>query len=827
VCNCRPAKSLFTVNTSYFLWATLRLTKGIEPLADSKENILSQDNERMTRRIFVAQTATMAVGASTLGDEGLANLLVTTTALAAEDKRRHDLDVLLKLLPPTETNITGRINAYDRSWEDWVKRTGELPPDFEAMPSNPFLSDPVPSVQWKSQRLQIRAHFEQWVFGKMPPAPDNLRGIVTTTANEGGVVIRDVRLEFGPDHRGTLRLQLMIPPGRGPLPVFLTNHPRDWPWAASAVRRGYIGCIYFAADPVFGNADDSDRFIELYPEYDFSCLGRWAWAGMRAVDYLCTLPEVDAHRIAIAGHSRNGKQALLAAAFDERISAIIASSGNTGEGDPWRYTTDIFANESIEQITRVFPHWFHPRLRFFVGREHKLPMDQNSLMALVAPRGLFLYSAYAEQEGNPFGFEQSYRSALNVYRSLGHEDKIWMHLRDGEHSTTGEDDEIFCDFLDTVFGLRKFPRRETWIRDYTFDNWKDITSEYVDPTTYPIRAPGDFVTNWHEATKRDIRQKISWALGDEPAGVRFPARRELRGSPMTDEGWIPLLWAASKEEDLKLDRPFKDKALGWVGIGFGDDLKADLYFPAELDGQPKARRWPVVIWMHPFSYTTGYSRYSLPSFISLAKRRFAILAFDQIGFGSRVRSARYFYQRYPKWSLMGKMVLDTRAAIDAVSALDVIDSSRIYLLGYSLGAKVSLLTAALDDRVKAIAAVSGVDPLRLDTPDKGTEGIRQYSHLHGLLPRLGFFIGQESRLPFDYDEVLAAIAPRPVLLFAPTLDRYAQVADVLLEVEQARKIYNLLGRENALQLETPLGFNGFQPAMQARAFDWLANVPPS
>ena len=86
---------------------------------------------------------------------------------------------------------------------------------------------------------------------------------------------------------------------------------------------------------------------------------------MRAVDYLVTLPEVDRAKIAVTGHSRNGKQALMAAAFDERIGAVVPSSGNTGEGNPWRYTTDPFAAESIEQITGNFPHWFHPRLRFF------------------------------------------------------------------------------------------------------------------------------------------------------------------------------------------------------------------------------------------------------------------------------------------------------------------------------------------------------------------------------------------------------------------------------------------------------------------------------
>jgi hypothetical protein len=164
----------------------------------------------------------------------------------------------------------------------------------------------------------------------------------------------------------------MIPPGRGPFPVFLTNQPRSHGWVAPAVRRGYIGGVYYATDPIYGNGDDSDGYIDIYPDYDFSCLARWAWAGMRAVDYLYTLPEVDKNKIAISGHSRNGKQALLAGAFDDRIAAVIPSSGNTGEADPWRYTSDMFVNESLEQITGNFPYWFHPRLRFFAGREDKL-----------------------------------------------------------------------------------------------------------------------------------------------------------------------------------------------------------------------------------------------------------------------------------------------------------------------------------------------------------------------------------------------------------------------------------------------------------------------
>jgi len=165
------------------------------------------------------------------------------------------------------------------------------------------------------------------------------------------------------------------------------------------------------------------------------------------------------------------------------------------------------------------------------------------------------------------------------------------------------------------------------------------------------------------------------------------------------------------------------------------------------------------------------------------------------------------------------MVTDTRAAVDAVTALEALDSSRIYLVGYALGAKVGL-SAAFDGRVKGVAAVCGVDPLRRSSAGKGTEGV-QHSHLHGLLPRLGFFVAKERHLPFDFGEVLAAVAPRRALIVALTLDRYAPPADVQSEVEQARKVYARLEHEDALQLKTPLAFNSFTPAIEQTIFDWL------
>ena len=762
-------------------------------------------------------------------------LLLSAALLSAQDadaRRQADLDVLLEILRPTNENITGRINAFDKNWRAWQARTKALPPDFEAMPSIPGLPDPLEGVstleEWDAKEPVLRKQFEQWIYGSVPPPPDNLKAEITSERElASGVTIRNVMLTFGPQHKAKLRVELSIPPGEGPFPVFLTNHARTRPWLNTAVRRGYIGCVYFAADPRYGYEDDSESYIEAYPDHDFSTVARWGWSAGRAVDYLLTLPEVDGDKIGVTGHSRNGKQALFAAAFDERIGAVIPSSGNTGEGDPWRYTTDIFRNETIEQITGNFPHWFHPRLRFFVGREHKLPVDQNTLMALVAPRGLMLATAYSEHQGNSFGFEQAYKSVREVYRFLDAEDKLALLIRPGIHATTAGNIEEFVDFFDTVFERGDYALHEDWVHGYTFENWRELSGEEIDPALYPVREPGRvlrFLDGRAVATEADwadraaeIREHMRWALGDEPPGTEFPPRTKLDGLGITYDGYLGDLHG----------RPLELDGGGATELPFGDDLSGELYYPGE-DGKPSGRNLPVVIWLHPHAYPTGYSRYARRPFEQLIQRGFAVFAFDQIGFGTRVLDGRLFYERYPGWSLLGKMVADTRAAVTAMAALGeggVIDPNRVFLAGYALGGKVALWTAAQDARVAGLASVNAFSPLRLETGDKGIEGIEHYSHLHGLAPRLGFFGGgEEKRLLTDYDEILAAVAPRPALVLAATLDRYHPVEDVKTAVAGARRAYELLDAGEALELETPVDFNRFQADRQDELIDWLTKT---
>ena len=616
-------------------------------------------------------------------------------------------------------------------------------------------------------------------------------------------------LRFGPEHQAQLHVTLLIPPGDGPFPVFMCPWKKDrYDWVQAAVRRGYIGCRFTATDPKYGYPDDSEEYERLWwPEYDFTTISRWGWAASRAIDYLYTLDDVNKDQIALTGLSRNGKMSLWAAAFDDRIKAVVPVSGGTGGEDPFRYTSENFNNESIEEITRNFPDWLHPRLRFFIGRENKLPVDQNSLMALIAPRGLMLTSSVFESQGNPWGIEQAYLSARKAYEFLGAGDKIVLDLRYGLHPPAARDVERYLDFFDYIFGRGNIQPENKLFYDYSFSKWLGLSKELINPLEYPREEAGDLLVNtagnpikelsgW-ESKIPDIRQQINWGLGEEPPSVAPGSQpdylREAITSPQTGPG------------------------IQTEPIGFGT-----LYYPKlNSDSVTGKTKIPVVIYLHEYSYPTGYGRGFQPLLGDLLEQGFAVYSMDQIGFGTRVAEGKRFYERFPHWSKMGRMVADVRWAIDELSELDFIDSKQIFTAGYSLGGTVALYSAALDERIAGVVSVCGFTPMRPTTPKSGTGGIRRYSHIHGLIPRLGFFVGEESRIPYDFPEILGAIAPRPLLIIAPTWDRFADFNNVQECVNEVRKVYKLYNAAQNLDEFTPEDYNRFSPEMKKEVSDWL------
>lgn len=805
-------------------------------ISNQPNKLLIKGSIRITGLIFLLCLSSIAFAKNSLASLADSGLLFSRHTSGQSDtlKRKANLARIMKVLP--EDRITnGRVSFLDETFRDWLSRTGELPPDFDQMPSIPFLPDPLiqdeggknipikTAAQWEEKRKWMKEQLEYYITGTYPQVSGDFEVKIISERKEGSTRLRMLELSFGPQNQAKLTLELMIPEGKGSFPVFMTQWSHRG-WAQIAVRRGYLACVYAAAD----SKDDTEKYAEIWSgKYDFTRLMRRAFGTFRAIDYLHTLSYVDKDKIALSGHSRNGKLALMATAFDDRIKAVIPSSGGSGAEVPWRYATQQYDVEDIALLSAAQPAWLHPRLRFFIGRENKLPIDQNNFMALIAPRGLMLSTAVNEGASNPWGIEQAYGSAQKVYKFLNAEDNLAIRFRNGEHGTNANDIEDYIDFFDYVF-KRTDQKPENKLRyDYSFESWRLQSKEDINPLSYPaIGAKGlealtgkDFSKESWNIKKAAIKTQIQSMLGVEPPGLTNTGPERLENGGAGEEYFGTVL-----------KRPTVTSRMGRMAITpykeFGDYLYGYLYYPKDAAGNIKAGKLPAIIYQHEYDYSKGFSSYhNVQSFFEgLTDLGYVVFAYDMLGSGNRIDEGIRFYARYPNWSKMGKMVADLKGAVDAVSHLDFVDHSKIFAAGYSLGATVGLYATALDERIAGLVSVSGFTPMRTTISDKGIEGIKVFSHLHGLIPRLGFFIGNEDRIPYDYQEILGSIAPRPVLLIAPALDQTVDLNDIITTVSEARKVYQLLGVPDQITLKSPDDFNRFSEEMQKMIYDWAGKL---
>jgi len=203
-------------------------------------------------------------------------------------------------------------------------------------------------------------------------------------------------------------------------------------------------------NPIVGPARAAYR--TLWPErYSWGSIAVWAWGALRLVDYALGLSDTDPRQIAISGHSRNGKTALLAAALDERIAlANPAGSGCAGAG------SYLALGENCEDLAALTSRqrwwaWTHPDFERWAGREVELPFDQHFLMALVAPRPLLRTEGEEDEWANPEGTCVSFLATQPVYDFLGVPEANGIRFRPGGHDHTPEDLEALADFADAAF----------------------------------------------------------------------------------------------------------------------------------------------------------------------------------------------------------------------------------------------------------------------------------------------------------------------------------------------------------------------------------------
>ena len=397
-------------------------------------------------------------------------------------------------------------------------------PEASRLPSRPDLPDPLVMLdgtrvttkeQWvEKRRPELKELFQYYMYGFMPPAPDKVESTVERDepkAFDGKATLKEIALSFGPTDTPKIHLLLVTPNGRkGPAPVFVGmnfngNHtvlkdpavrlPTVWMPAGPGVKdhratdegrgtqtevwaldqsidRGYAVATFYCGDVDPDRADVREGIQphlrkkgEVPGPHDWGTIAAWAWGVSRVVDYLRTDKDLDKDRIAVVGHSRLGKAAIVAGAFDERIALVIPLQAGCGGTAPSR--SKSADAESVKRINTSFPHWFDGTFKEFNDQVDRLPFDQNCLAALVAPRPLLYCNATEDKWANPPGQFEMLQSADAVYRLLGaggletkempevgqlSDGVLGYYIRPGKHSMTRGDWKVFLDYADKRMG---------------------------------------------------------------------------------------------------------------------------------------------------------------------------------------------------------------------------------------------------------------------------------------------------------------------------------------------------------------------------------------
>jgi len=343
------------------------------------------------------------------------------------------------------------------------------------------------SRDWnRYRRPEIAELFTTHVYGRVPRTPYKLTFTTTNTdknALGGTATLKQIDINIEAAGKNLMiHLSLFTPNSVKKSPVFLLicNRSPDnidpsrkiksefWP-VEEAIARGYGMAAFHNADV---DPDNYDNFkngihgildIEPRGNDSWGTIAAWAWGASRCLDYLLTDENVDKNRIAVVGHSRGGKTALWAGATDQRFSMVIANESGCGGSSLARRKY----GETLEIINRGFPHWFCLNYRKYNGREEELPVDMHMLMALIAPRALYVAAADEDLWGDPKGSYLSLYHSLPVYRlfdkNINLENFVpplnkqvmsgntGFHIRNGEHNLKLSDWSFFMDFADKVW----------------------------------------------------------------------------------------------------------------------------------------------------------------------------------------------------------------------------------------------------------------------------------------------------------------------------------------------------------------------------------------
>jgi len=332
----------------------------------------------------------------------------------------------------------------------------------------------VTADTWETRRREILKILDREIYGTAPDAPKEMRIEVTPNKKKygdcgGTAVISDLSMTFDTD-RGEFTLPAVeaVPKHEGKIPVFVfLNFLPDVPhkyFPTEELMDSGCAIIRLYYNDITEDKDDgfSTGIAAMYDrdKYSWGKIRMWAFAASRALDYLLTTDYADPDRIAVIGHSRLGKTALVAGAYDTRFALACSNdSGCSGAA-----ITRDKKGERVLQITKKFPHWFCEKYRQYAEKEYEMPFEQHFLVGAIAPRRVAIGSAALDEWACPDSEYLCACAASPAWELLGktglvHPDRlpeigdkftegsVSYHLREGTHYLSRHDWAVYLPLI--------------------------------------------------------------------------------------------------------------------------------------------------------------------------------------------------------------------------------------------------------------------------------------------------------------------------------------------------------------------------------------------
>lgn len=304
--------------------------------------------------------------------------------------------------------------------------------------------------RWSAWRAAIVEQFGRHVYGVTPQVEVQVAGRVLEYHAAFGPGSRARHELTITGERGSHRVELLLClPNTDRVPVFcgLNFDGNDaaleqWPMEL-LLRHGYGVATVHAADfepDRAGGIADGVRSVLPEDVGNWGTLGVWAWGLSLVRRQLTEYAHVRGDAIIAVGHSRMGKAALWAAAQDDGFAAVATNAAGCSGDSLHRH----LAGEDIAAITSRFGYWFTPEYRQYAGRDTELPVDQDQLLAAVAPRPVCVGAASEDDWADPLG---QFLAVTGARKLNGGRGPVGFHLRSGAHDLTTEDWRHYLAFM--------------------------------------------------------------------------------------------------------------------------------------------------------------------------------------------------------------------------------------------------------------------------------------------------------------------------------------------------------------------------------------------